>query len=202
MLKHRIPERQWVLMTLLGTLLFSLFTLRYFARHASPPPLAPAPTVITVEGDVPRPGVYLLDASKSSVSDALQLAGGIRSGTVTIPLEVLGAEAGRQVQSGQRIRVVASNTTGVQVVLESADAAQRLFLGEKLDLNRAAVQELLLVPRMTQAMAEAIVSRRSQRSWESLDELREIPGIGPRTVERWKAYLTVPGQAHSTGTAD
>lgn len=187
----RIPERQWLLMTLLGALLFSLFTLRYFARHASPPPPAPAPTVVTVEGAVSRPGVYLLDASMSSVRDALQVAGGIRSGTVAIPLEALGAAGGEPIRSGRKVRVIADAAAGVQVVFESPDAAHCLFLGEKLDLNRAAVQELLLVPRMTRDMAEAIVSRRLQRPWESLDELREIPGIGPRTVEKWRKCLTV-----------
>ncbi len=189
-------------MTLLGTLLFSLFTLRYFARHAPAPPPAQAPTVVTVEGDVSRPGIYLLEASESSVRDAVQLAGGIRRGAASIPLEALGPTAGEQIQSGQRIRVVSSAANGVQVVFEPPDAAHLLFLGEKLDLNRATVQELLLVPRMTRDMAEAIVSRRSQRPWASLDDLREIPGIGPRTVERWMAYLTVPGQTHPTGAAD
>jgi len=184
-------------MTLLGTLLFSLFTLRYFARHAPAPPPAQAPTVVTVEGDVLRPGVYLLEASESTVRNAVQLAGGIRRGAATIPLEALGAVAGEHIQSGQGIRVFSSAANGVRVVFEPPDAAQRLFLGEKLDLNRATVQELLLVPRMTRDMAEAIVSRRSQRPWESLDDLREIPGIGARTVERWKAYLAVSGPVHS-----
>ena len=193
MWNRRIPERQWLLITLLGTVLFSVFAVRSFLRHAPAPPPAPAPTVVTIEGDVPRPGVYLLDPSTALVGNAVRIAGGIVRGTDRIPLDALGAAARERIQSGQRIRVMADTPTGVEVSLETAAAAHRLFLGEKLDLNQATVQDLTLVPRMTWNMAEAIVSRRLRRPWGSLDELEEIPGVGPRTVEKWREYLAVYG---------
>jgi competence protein ComEA len=202
MLNRRIPERQWLLITLLGTVLFSVFALRSFLRHAPAPAPAPAPTVVTVEGDVPRPGVYLLDPSTALVGNAVRIAGGIVRGTDRIPLDALGAAAGERIQSGQRIRVMADTPTGVKVSLESADAEHRLFLGEKLDLNRATVQDLTLVPRMTRIMAEAIVSRRLQRPWGNLDELQEIPGVGPRKVEKWREYLAVSGGNHTPDTTE
>ena len=202
MLNRRIPERQWLLITLLGTVLLSVFAVRSFLRHAPAPPPAPAPTVVTVEGDVPRPGVYLLDPATASVGDAVRIAGGIVRGTDRIPLDALGAAARERIQSGQRIRVTADTSTGVEVSLETADAAHRLFLGEKLDLNQATVQDLTLVPRMTWNMAEAIVSRRLRRPWGSLDELEEIPGVGPRTVEKWREYLAVSGGNRTIDTTD
>ena len=200
MLNRRIPERQWLLITLLGTVLLSVFAVRSFLRHAPAPPAAPAPTVVTVEGDVPRPGVYLLDPENALVGDAVRIAGGILRGTDRIPLDALGATARERIQSGQRIRVIADTPTGVQVSLETADAAHRLFLGEKLDLNQATVNELSLVPRMTWNIAKAIASRRLQRPWGSLDELEEIPGVGPRTVEKWREYLAVSGRNNTRDT--
>lgn len=69
-------------------------------------------------------------------------------------------------------------------------AAPRLTLGEKLDVNRASADELMLVPQMKVDAAAAIVNRRRQSCWRSLAELEKIPGVGPKTVERWQLYLT------------
>jgi DNA uptake protein ComE-like DNA-binding protein len=40
-------------------------------------------------------------------------------------------------------------------------------------------------------LAAAIVSRRGKSPWTGLDDLREVPGIGPGLVKRWKDYLEV-----------
>jgi DNA uptake protein ComE-like DNA-binding protein len=75
------------------------------------------------------------------------------------------------------------------------EASVRLTLGEKLDLNQASAEELCLVPGMQPVMATAIVTRRSRQPWDDLQELVEISGVGPRTLEKWGNYLEVRGTA-------
>jgi DNA uptake protein ComE-like DNA-binding protein len=77
----------------------------------------------------------------------------------------------------------------MQILQEPMDAAARLTLGQKLDLNEAGVAELCLVPGMPAQIAQAIVERRRSKVWRSLDELREISGVGPKTVANWAHYL-------------
>ncbi len=75
--------------------------------------------------------------------------------------------------------------------IERMGAAAALALGGKLDLNRAAIEDLCLVPQMKPETADAIVRRRCGRPWRAVDELEEIQGVGRATAEKWKAHLEV-----------
>jgi DNA uptake protein ComE-like DNA-binding protein len=79
----------------------------------------------------------------------------------------------------------------VEVGVEAMPAAARLTLGEKLNVNTSSEEELMLVPQMRAGFAAAIANRRPKSGWESLDDLEEIPGVGPKTVEKWRNYLEV-----------
>jgi DNA uptake protein ComE-like DNA-binding protein len=70
-------------------------------------------------------------------------------------------------------------------------AAARLVLGEKLDLNSVSQEDLLLIPGMRPNLAAAIVNRRGNEPWVALDDLQEVPGIGPGLVRKWKDHLEV-----------
>ena len=96
------------------------------------------------------------------------------------------------VQSGQRIRVTHRNPPdSPEIELELIDAAARLTLGLKLDPNEASAEELCLIPQMKPEIASQIVMRRAKKPWRELQELQEITGVGPRTLEKWKEYLEV-----------
>ena len=68
-------------------------------------------------------------------------------------------------------------------------AAARLTWGEKLDVNSSSEEELMLVPQMKAAFAAVIVKQRRQACWRNLMALETIPGVGPKTVEKWQPYL-------------
>lgn len=63
--------------------------------------------------------------------------------------------------------------------------AERLLLGLAVDLNRASVAELRVLPRIGPKLARRIVAERSRRGpFRSLDELApRVRGIGRRTVQ-------------------
>ncbi len=70
---------------------------------------------------------------------------------------------------------------------EAASPGQgALFLaGHPLDLNRANLDELTLLPGIGPKRAAAIIRYRAQKKGlGSLDELGEIPGFGPKLIER------------------
>lgn len=62
----------------------------------------------------------------------------------------------------------------------------------KLDLNRADVLELEELPGIGPVLAERIVDyRRSGRTFRTVEDLREVKGIGQKKFERIRALVTV-----------
>ena len=69
-----------------------------------------------------------------------------------------------------------------------------------VDLNRADRAELIQVPGIGPNLADAILSHRAQAGrFESLDELRTVHGIGPKTLDKLKPWLTIEAAAVRQG---
>jgi competence protein ComEA len=72
----------------------------------------------------------------------------------------------------------------------------RLLSGRHITLAGASADDLEAVPGIGPVRARAIVAaREAAGSLERLDELLRVPGIGPRTLERLRPYLTASSQA-------
>ena len=64
----------------------------------------------------------------------------------------------------------------------------------RLDLNRAAADELRRLPGLGPALSEAIVTWREEHgAFRSVDELTEVSGIGQKTLEALRDYVYVQG---------
>lgn len=63
--------------------------------------------------------------------------------------------------------------------------------GERLNPNTAPLEELLRLPRMRRATAEAIVRVRTARPFTSLGDLDRVPGVGPVSLEAWRPHLAL-----------
>lgn len=185
-----LEPRSLKAIALLAVLLFALLMSRMVGNGHSPSEPVPVPLVVEVLGDVRAPGTYLIDPAKPFVKEALHAAG------LSEPSSSITDGAGRDasllpLQNGRSLRVTRTPEGTCSVDIGLMPAAARLVLGEKLDLGSVAEEDLLLIPGMRPDLAAAIVSRRNRAPWAALDDLREIPGIGPRLVERWKDYLEV-----------
>jgi competence protein ComEA len=91
---------------------------------------------------------------------------------LTLPWEVAGAATAA---------VASSSTRGATVGRE----ADRL-----VDLNRATAVELEALPGIGPALAERIVAWRTRNGrFRTLEDLIEVRGIGPATLERLRPYL-------------
>ncbi len=62
----------------------------------------------------------------------------------------------------------------------------------RLDLNRATVAELVVLPGLGQKLAERVVADRAERGpYRTVEELDRVQGISAATVERLAPYLVV-----------
>ncbi len=70
-------------------------------------------------------------------------------------------------------------------------AAALLSVGRRVDLNRATVEDLKVLPGVGPALAERILaSRHIQGPFCSVSEITRVKGIGPHLLEDLSPYLT------------
>lgn len=138
-----------------------------------------AAVVVDVAGKVRKPGLLRLPAG-SRVADALRAAGGVRPGTDTD-----GLNRARLLVDGEQIVVgggpapapgpdTAARATG-------RSAAGAAPLAGPVSLSTATVDQLDTLPGVGPVLAQHIIDYRSQHGgFRSVDELRDVNGIGER----------------------
>ena len=62
---------------------------------------------------------------------------------------------------------------------------------QPLDVNRASADELQQLPGIGPALSARIIQARQQRPFQSVDDLRHVHGIGPKTLENLRPFVTV-----------
>lgn len=140
-------------------------------------PSGPA-VVVDVAGRVLHPGLLTLPGG-ARVADALSAAGGPLPGTDTQTLNLA-----RVLTDGEQILV---GVTGVQPAAPGSAAR-----AGPLSLNRATVEQLDTLPGVGPTLAQRIIQFRQEHgSFRSLDQLRQVSGIGARKYEELKALLSL-----------
>lgn len=73
-----------------------------------------------------------------------------------------------------------------------------------VDINRASIQELMTIPGVGQAKAQAIVEYRQASPFASTDELVNVKGIGEKMLAKIASYVTISGGVtkNQPGTAE
>jgi competence protein ComEA len=147
---------------------------------------AGAEIVVDVSGKVREPGIHRLPAG-SRVADALRAAGGVRPGTNTDGLNrARFLVDGEQVIVGGPVPVVGAGPGGASVGGGSAGAAGAAGGAGQVptapvSLNTATVDQLDTLPGVGPVLAQHILDYRTQHGgFRSVDELREVNGIGER----------------------
>ncbi|MCX4677336.1 ComEA family DNA-binding protein [Streptomyces sp. NBC_01433] len=140
-----------------------------------PPAADPAgQIVVDVSGKVRMPGIRRLPAG-SRVADALRAAGGVREGT-----DITGINRARVLMDGEQVVVgpvavpSGSGTTGGGGPAAGPPSTP-------VSLNTATVDQLETLPGVGPVLAQHIVDYRAEHGgYRSVDELREVNGIGDR----------------------
>ncbi len=136
-------------------------------------------TVVYVSGAVAAPDVYRLPFN-ARVIDALQAAGGLME-----QADVSGLNLAAPVRDGEHIRVP---FVGEAVVPPASDQSG----SDLLNLNQASVADLEELPGIGAALAARIIERRNTKGpYQSIDELREVSGIGEKLFAQIAPLVTV-----------
>jgi comEA protein len=69
---------------------------------------------------------------------------------------------------------------------------QKILLGIRLQLNQASAQELEVLPGIGPHLSQQIVRYRQRNgTFKKVHDLVKVKGVGPKTMERLKPYLTL-----------
>ncbi|HEY7009306.1 MAG TPA: ComEA family DNA-binding protein [Jatrophihabitantaceae bacterium] len=147
-----------------------------------------APLVVDVAGKVRHPGLYRLP-SGARVNDALKAAGGARKGVSTLSLNL--AES---LHDGEQIVVGAPGGTGGGVSGGSTASASAASSPAPaiVDLNTATLDQLETLPGVGPVLGQHILDWRDAHGrFASVDQLREVSGIGDVRMAQLRALVSV-----------
>ncbi|MBQ0849097.1 helix-hairpin-helix domain-containing protein [Streptomyces sp. BH-SS-21] len=160
------------------------------AAARTPAGAVPTALVVDVSGKVREPGIHRLPAG-SRVADALKAAGGVRPGTNTE-----GLNRARFLVDGEQVVVGAPTAVGPGapgapgVASSSGGSAGSGVVGPgvaapapaaPVALNTATLEQLDTLPGVGPVLAQHIIDYRGRHGgFRSVDELREVNGIGDR----------------------
>ena len=146
---------------------------------------------VQVVGEVRRPGVYRLRAGER-VDDAVQRAGG-----ATRRADLAGVNLAAKVEDGRQVLVPARGAAGAAAPAGAAGAGAEAGAGggtaaQQIDLNTATPEQLDQLDGVGPATAQKIVAYRQQHGgFRSVDELDQVPGIGPKRMAALRPRLRV-----------
>jgi competence protein ComEA len=135
-----------------------------------PPTARPAAgIVVDIAGAVRKPGVYTM-AAGSRLGEAITRAGGAVRGADTRSLNLA-----RLLVDGEQVLVPMPGQGGSPV----GPAGVPLGPGSLIDLNTATLDQVEALPGVGPVLAQRILDwRREHGRFTSIDELREVSGIG------------------------
>lgn len=162
------------------------FDASYFDEAADPPEGTPeaADVIAYVSGAVRAPDVYRLPGG-ARVKDLVVAAGGLRDDA---DIERINLAA--PVADGAHVSVP---WIGMSDEVAAGAGTQATGAGDGLlDLNRATAAELDALPGIGATLAGRIVARREQGGpFQSVDDLRDVEGIGPSLLAKIAPLVTV-----------
>ena len=170
----------------------------FFLRRPPPPELtiaSPTPTATPLPTPTPRPlrvyvsgavthaDVYELPA-ESIVKDAIEAAGG-----ATSEADLDRINLALSVADGQHIYVpkLGEESPPISPPTEPSDIASGKA-GSKININTASQSEIESLPGIGPSKAQGIIEN---RPYNSIEEIKKVPGIGEATFQQIKDLITV-----------
>lgn len=153
---------------------------------ASPTP-SPVPVFVDVAGWVRRPGVYEFTTGQR-VIDAVDAAGGARPGADLTSLNLAAPLTdGTQILVPKAGAAPVGTGTGTSIPGTGTGTG-----GTLVNINTASATELETLSGVGEVIAAAIVDYRTQNGpFTSVDQLEDVSGIGPATMEEIRDSVTV-----------
>jgi competence protein ComEA len=162
----------------------------YFKFYYHPPPYPQEEnireTVIEVIGEVQKPGIYIFQ-NPSTLRDAIEKAGGLKA-----PAFLDKGLSSECLETGTLLTIHKESLQEVKIIMGRMAANKLLVFSIPLDLNRVSAEDLCLIPGIGESLAREIVAHRERRrGFRSVEELKNVKGIGDKKYQNFKGFFIV-----------
>ena len=204
-MKYFSIGQQWVLfviaLLILGILYFK------FCYHPFPFPSEEfvREVVVEIAGEVQNPGVYLFQ-NPPTLKETIERAGGLKEPAI---IEV--ASSSEILETGTLLTIFHPLPPGerengpllkgghgkieqeeIKIKISRMEANKLLVFSIPLDLNRVSIEDLCLIPGIGGSLAQEIIAyRERRRGFRSVEELKNVKGIGEKKYETLKTFFIV-----------
>lgn len=155
-------------------------------HDAAGPATSSGDVFVHVAGAVARPGLYEL-AGGARVADAIDAAGGS-----TRRADLAALNLAEPVVDGAKVYVPRRGESSSVPVSTATPLPAATTTPAAVSVNTADQTALETIPGIGPVKAAAIIQYREEAGgFSSIDELLEVSGIGPATLESMRAYVTL-----------
>ena len=100
--------------------------------------------------------------------------------------------AGSASQGGDQAQASSAKAAKKAKAPKTSKADRLKAAGKSVNINTASAQDLTALPRIGAKVAQRIVEyRTAHKGFKTVDELRNVKGVGPKLLEGIKPYLAV-----------
>jgi competence protein ComEA len=202
-MKYFPLPQQWVLLVIALLLLGSLY-FGFFYHPLSPISEEPEKEVVVeVSGEVRSPGIYLFE-NPPTLREAVNRAGGLKE---TARFDILSSS--EILETGTLLVVTKESSQfpplrplskekhgemkqwGIKIKISRMAANKLLVFSIPLDLNRVSKEDLYLIAGIGESLAQEMIAYRDRRKgFRSVEDLRNVKGIGEKKYRNLKGFFT------------
>jgi competence protein ComEA len=137
-------------------------------------------------GEVRNPGIQIFH-HPPTLKQAIEKAGGLKE-----PALFEMGSSSAVLETGTLLTIVKESPQEIKVKLERMEAKKLLVFSIPLDLNRASVEDLCLLPGIGESLAQEVLSyRERRRGFRSVEELKNVKGIGEKKYQTLKDFFII-----------
>jgi competence protein ComEA len=185
-MKYFSLRQQRVLFILALLILGILYLKFYYSPSPSSPEQMIREIVVEVSGEVRNPGVYLFQ-NPPTLKEAIEMAGGLKE---TAHFDT--ASSSEILETGTLLAVEKEKTQEIKIKLGRMAPNKLLVFSIPLDLNRVSTEDLCLIPGIGESLAREIITYRERRGgFRSVEELKDVKGIGEKKFKSIKNFFTL-----------
>ncbi len=139
---------------------------------------------VDISGEVKNPGVYQVKKGTRLV-DLIEKAGGL---TQKANLDAINQAS--FVEDGSKI-IIPSKDGSSESSGETGETSSGITATGKVNINQASQDELMTLPGVGAVIAQRIIEYRSANRFGSIEDIKNVKGIGDATYEKLKDLIAV-----------